>query len=104
MEACRQTIQCRASFFDVSVPELLFGIHTSTTPQVVAVVEAGNQKILQMLNAMQQQDMVLVQQLRQLCEWNVRHFTRQWNLEMRKMDAECPNTFIILQTLILFQT
>ncbi len=96
MQAGRQTIQCRDSDVDVSILKLLFGIHTSTTPQVVAVVEAGQQKILQMLSSMQQQDMVLVQQVRQLCEWNVRHFTRQWNLEMRKMDSECPNTFILL--------
>ena len=36
MEAGWPTIQCRASRFDVSVLKLLFGIHTSTTPQVVA--------------------------------------------------------------------
>jgi len=34
--------------------------------------------------------------LNQLCEWNVRQFTRLWNLEMRKMEAECPNTFYIV--------
>jgi len=103
MEAGRQTVQCRDSDVNVSIPELLFGIHTSTTPQVMAVVEAGQQEILRILSAMQERDTVLttmqsvlIQQVRQLCELNVRYFTRQWNLEMRKMDAECPNTFILL--------
>src|SRR5438445_9213620 len=36
------------------------------------------------------------QRLNQLCEWNVRQFTRLWNLEMRKMEAECPNTFYLI--------
>jgi len=96
MNAGKQSVECPASYLDVSVPELLYGIHSSTTPQVVAVVEAGQQKIVQMLTAMQQRDDLLIEQVKQLCEWNVRHFTRQWNLEMRKMEAECPNTFILL--------
>ncbi len=96
MEAGKQTIECPASYLDVSVPQLLYGIHTSTIPQVMAVVEAGQQRILQMLDAVLERDTMLIQQVKQLCEWNVRHFTRQWNLEMRKMDAECPNTFILV--------
>ena len=106
MEAGRQTIQCRDSDVNVSIPQLLFGIHASTKPRVVAVVEEGQQEILRILHAMQERDTVLttmrsaliqqVQQVKQLCEWNIRHFTRQWNLEMRKIEAECPNTFILL--------
>ena len=96
MEAGKQTVECPASYLNVSVLKLLYGIHTSTTPQVMAVIETGQQRILQMLNSMQERDTVLIQQVKQLCEWNVRHFTRQWNLEMRKMEAECPNTFILL--------
>jgi hypothetical protein len=76
----------------------------------MAVVEAGQQQILQILDMMQpreeqilitlqkqeEQYRVLMQKMQQLCELNVRHFTRQWNLEMRKMEAECPSTFVIL--------
>ncbi len=103
MEAEKLTIECPASYSSVSVPELLYGIHISTTPQVVAVVEAGQQEILRHLTAMQQRDDImqqrndiLIQQVKQLSELNVRHFTRQWNLEMRKIETECPNTFVLL--------
>jgi hypothetical protein len=96
MEAGKQTVECPASYLNVSVLKLLYGIHTSTTPQVMATIETGQQRILQMLNSMQKRDTVLIQQVKQLCEWNVRHFTRQWNLEMRKIEVECPNTFILL--------
>ncbi len=96
MEANKQTVECPASYINVSVPKLLYGIHVSTTPQVMAVVEAGQQEILRRLTDIQQRDDILIQQVKQLCEWSIRQFTRQWNLEMRKIDAECPNTFILL--------
>jgi internalin A len=96
IEVDKQTVECPASYVAVSVPELLYGIHVSTTPQVIAMVAAGQQEILRRLMAFQQRDEVLIQQIKQLCEWSVRHFTRQWNLEMCKMEAECPNTFILI--------
>lgn len=96
MEAGKQTIECPASYLDVSVPELLYGIHTSTMPQVMANVEAGQQKILQVLSDIQQRDAILIQQIQQLCELNARYFTRHWNLEMRKLETECPGTFILV--------
>jgi len=67
------------------------------------VVATGQQEILQHLHIIEsKQDLALHdnsmiwQRLNQLCEWNVRQFTRLWNLEMRKMEAECPNTFYIV--------
>ncbi|WP_201377868.1 COR domain-containing protein [Ktedonobacter sp. SOSP1-85] len=99
MENGRQEVECPKSLVYVSIPTLLYGIHASTAPQVIAVVEAGKQEILRQLATMQQRDdilLMLIQKVSQSCEWNVRNFTRQWNLEMSKMEAECPNTFILL--------
>jgi hypothetical protein len=96
----RETIECRKSFREVIVRDLLYGIHVSTTPQVHTIVAAGQQEILRRLDVLQYQgdyhnDMVL-QRLNLLCEWSVRQFTRQWNLEMHKLEAECPNTFYLV--------
>jgi internalin A len=99
LEHSKQTIQCPASYEDVSVIELLFGLHIATAPQVIARVEEGQQEILRRLRVAKQRDELLlqyVQKVSQLCEWNVRSFTRLWNLEMRKMEAECPNTFFLI--------
>ena len=90
------TIQCPASFKDVSVLELLYGLDTRTAPQVMAKVEEYQQEILRQLSTLHRRDDLLLQQISQLCEWNVRSFTRLWNLEMRKMEAECPNTFFLI--------
>jgi internalin A len=93
LEHGKETIQCPESYEDVSVLQLLYGIHIKTASAVMADVEAGQRKILQQLMVLQQHDTLLLQQVRQLAEWHVRTFTRLWNLEMQKMEAECPNTF-----------
>jgi internalin A len=99
----RETIECRKSYQLVKVRELLYGIHISTTQEVRAVVSAGQQEILQHLHVIEgKTDLLLYdnsmlwQRINQLCEWNIRQFTRLWNLEMRKMEAECPNTFYLI--------
>jgi len=92
----KQTIQCPDSYEDVSVLELLFGLHVGTAPEVMAKVEEGQQEILRRLSEAQQRDELLLQKVSQLCEWNVRSFTRLWNMEMHKMEAECPNTFFLI--------
>jgi len=99
----RETIECRKSYQLVKVRELLYGIHISTTQEVQTVVATGQQEILQLLHVIEgKEDLLLYdnrmlwQRLNQLCEWNVRQFTRLWNLEMRKTEAECPNTFYIV--------
>jgi internalin A len=99
----RETIECRKSYQLVKVRELLYGIHISTTQEVQTVVTIGQQEILQHLHIIESKEDLLLhdnsmlwQRLNQLCEWNVRQFTRLWNFEMRKMEAECPNTFYIV--------
>jgi internalin A len=90
------SIECRASFAEVSVVELLYGIHIVTTPQVQANVEAGYQEILRRLDTLQQSSGLLLQQNNQLRELYERNFTRSWNLEMQKMETECPNIFFLI--------
>jgi hypothetical protein len=75
----------------------------STTPQIHTIVAAGQQEILSRLEVLQSNEDLLLytndmllQRLNLLCEWSVRQFTRQWNLEMHKLEAECPNTFSLI--------
>jgi hypothetical protein len=108
-----ETIQCRESLREVVVRDLLYGLHMSTTPQVRAVVAAGQQEILQRLDSTQHKEdlllssngtlLHLLQRLNQLCEWHVRQFMRLWNFEMQKMGKECPNTFFLIpESIALF--
>ncbi len=108
-----ETIQCRESLREVVVRDLLYGLHMSTTPQVRAVVAAGQQEILQRLDSTQHKEdlllssngtlLHLLQRLNQLCEWHVRQFIRLWNFEMQKMGKECPNTFFLIpESIALF--
>jgi internalin A len=85
-------VQCDESFKSVSVRTLLFGIHESTDDLVLQRLEE-NQQLL--LTLRQGQDLLLEQnaQMRELLN---RNFMRLWNLEMRKMEAECPNTFFLM--------
>ena len=91
----RQTIECPTSFEAISVLELLYGIHIDTAPQVLATV-TEYQEILRRLSILQQKDDLLLQRISQLSEWNIRNFTRLWNLEMSRMESECPNTFFLI--------
>ena len=94
MHARRYQVECAQTFEDVSVPTLLYGIHTSTGDQVSSDIQRGQQKVAQRLDDLQKLDIIL-EKLHQQSEWLVRNFTRQWNFEMQKIEAECPNTFFL---------
>jgi internalin A len=94
MEAKRYKIECPETFIEVSVPTLLYGIHISTDQQIMADIQHGQQEIQQSLKELQKLDIIL-DKLNQQSELIGRNFTRQWNLEMKKIEAECPNTFIL---------
>jgi internalin A len=109
MEVQRHSVECPQSFERVSVPMLLYGIHTSTDPQVMQDIQAGQQKILQQVHGISQDltqlnklDIILnnqselINKLNQQSELIGRNFTRQWNYEMKKIEAECPGTFFLL--------
>jgi hypothetical protein len=94
MKARRYKVECAQTFADVSVPMLLYGIHTSTDEQVMEDLRQGQQKLEKRLDDLQKLDLILGK-LQQQSELLVRNFARQWNLEMKKIEAECPNTFFL---------
>jgi hypothetical protein len=95
MQAKRYKVECPETFTEVSVPMLLYGIHVSTDQQVMADIRQGQQEIRQSLKELQKLD-IIVDKLNQQSELIGRNFTRQWNLEMQKIEAECPSTFFLL--------
>ncbi|GAC1350076.1 MAG: hypothetical protein NVSMB27_29160 [Ktedonobacteraceae bacterium] len=95
MEARRFTIECPESFTDVSVPVLLYGIHTSTDSQVILDIKEGQQRVEKKLDDLQKLDVILGQ-LSQLSELFERNFARQWNLEMHRVEIDCPSTFMLM--------
>ncbi len=95
MEAGIHEVRCQDSLLNVSVLELLYGIHVSTDGQVMADIQQSLEK-LQKLDAVPGMLQILTGKVDQQSELLRRNFTRQWNLEMHKMEAECPNTFVLL--------
>ena len=95
MEADLYSIRCFDNpLVEVSVPEMLYGIHSSTNEQVIVDIQRGQQEIQKQLIALNKLD-ILIEKVDQQSELIGRNFTRQWNLEMSKMEFECPNTFIL---------
>jgi internalin A len=99
MEAGKHKVECPNTFVDVSVPMLLYGIHTSTDQQVMDDIQQGQKKVMNSLDEMKKEDLqmldIILEKVNQQSELIWRNFTRQWNLEMKKLEAECPNTFIL---------
>ncbi len=99
MEAKRYKVECPNTFTDVSVPTLLYGIHISTDQRVMADIQRGQQRAEKILEEMRKEEQhkldIILEQLKQQSELIGRNFTRQWNLEMHKMEVNCPNTFIL---------
>src|SRR5207248_4834036 len=87
--------ECAQTFTDVSVPLLLYGIHTSTDEKIMEDIQRGQQQMAKRLDDLHKLD-ILVEKLNQQSELIARNFTRQWNLEMKKLEAECPNTFFLI--------
>jgi internalin A len=107
MEAKRYRVECPESFSEVSVPTLLYGIHMSTDKQVMSDILHGQETLQTTLNEMwkdEKQGLASLHEalkyqselLKQQSELIGRNFTRLWNLEMKKMEAECPNTFYLI--------
>jgi len=93
MQKGRYEVECPESFSMVSVPKLLYGIHPSTQPQMIADIQQIKSHTAQMLT-MQQETLTRLQQQSQLI---ARNFARQWNFFMqRELDLRCPNQFVIM--------
>jgi hypothetical protein len=101
MKANKHTIECPESFRTVSVLEMLYGIHMSTHEQVIDDIRRDQQKALREQQQMQQTLTLLpeifttLKGLDQLTELVWRQMLRQWNYEMQRREAECPNIFFL---------
>lgn len=103
VEAGKPTIECPASYKDVSVLKLLYGIHMSTDAQVREDIRRLSKEVRNGFTSVQGNTELILQRLGHQSELITRNFLRQWNLEMKKFEAECPGTFLLLpQTLRLF--
>ena len=103
MNKGRSTAECGDSFEPVSVPTLLFGIHYSTNHQFEQqlqelhdTVQQGHHKIEQGHHRIENQLTQMRIELAQGFEHLKRDFSRLWNHQMAKLNAECPNTFLIM--------
>jgi internalin A len=85
------------TFREVWVPTLLYSIHMSTDKQVMEDIQLGVQELKQSHIKEQETLDIILGKLNQQSELISRNFTRQWNLEMQKMEAECPNTFFLIR-------
>ncbi|MGA7732422.1 MAG: COR domain-containing protein, partial [Chloroflexia bacterium] len=77
MERGKPTVECPETFANVPVAEMLFGIHSSTMDEVMIKIDK------------------LLEGHDQLRELITREFARQWNYEMKRLEAECPSTFLL---------
>jgi internalin A len=95
MKRGKLTAECGVSFEEVSVPVLLEGIHYTTDHRVAAKLEETQQTLLQIVEITSENRDLLIQNT-QLSEQLNRSFTRLWNLQMASLNAECPNTFVLM--------
>jgi hypothetical protein len=91
IEKGKHHVECPDTFEDVSVPTMLYGIHSSTTDQVIADLQQMRREMHEQFDALQERE-------RQQSELIGRGFTRQWNFEMQKFETECPGTFYLMPT------
>ena len=96
------TAECNESFEQVSVPELLEGIHYSTDDRVVEKLEK-TQETLELLVKehgtiieITSENQDLLTQNAQMFEQLNRSFSRLWNLHTASLQVECPNTFLLM--------
>jgi hypothetical protein len=96
MEKGRYSVECPETFEQVSVRTLLFGIHESTLDEVMIRIEENTEKIVEGTVQIAENVAVIIRQNEQMSELLNREFTRHWNLEMQKLEAECPSTFFLM--------
>ena len=84
----RPTIECDRSYDQVSVTELLEGIHYTTLDQLGEKVD----RILEVVG----ENRELLLQVRQLSEQSLREQTRMWNVLTKSLFSEAPSVFVIM--------
>ncbi|GCE51081.1 leucine-rich repeat domain-containing protein [Thermosporothrix hazakensis] len=94
-KAKRATVECPESFEEVSVSQLLYGIHPSTDELIMHDLLKGQKQLLRDVHASREETRQLREQLKQMAELLNRNFARQWNFKMKQLEAECPNVFYL---------
>ena len=84
----KPTIECGESYADVSVTELLEGIHYSTLDMIDAKVD----RVLEVVG----QNRELLMEVRQLSEQSLREQARMWNLLTRNLFSDLPSVFVLM--------
>lgn len=88
-QAGKPTIECgERPYADVSVSELLEGIHYTTLDRLDARVE----RILEIVG----ENRELLQQVHQLSEQSLREQTRMWNLLTQSLFSDAPSLFVLM--------
>ncbi|HYO49449.1 MAG TPA: COR domain-containing protein, partial [Chloroflexia bacterium] len=95
MAAGEQSVRCLQTLTDVSVPEMLYGIHMSTHEQVMFEIRESQRRSEAKLGGLDE-IRALLEGGNQLSELIWRELVRLWNFEMKKLEAQCPNTFFLV--------
>jgi small GTP-binding protein len=82
------TIPCFESFEEVSVLEMLFGLHMSTDDMVMA-------ELKELKSTMKEGFADTKDMITDLDELVQRRFTRQFKIEQQREETHCPNTFVL---------
>jgi internalin A len=100
VQAGKRTVECPETFAEVSLLDLLYGIHASTSEQVMQDIARGQAQLQVQVQTgfatQAQANAALLEKVNQQSELIARQFLWQWNLEQRRLEAECPNTFLLL--------
>jgi len=95
----RLEVECDRSYIEVSVTELLEGIHYTTNDRIEARLDE-NIVLTQQLRALITDERYLLlqmqQQNQQMFEQLIRDFARLWNLERQKLGSEIPALFLLM--------
>ena len=81
-------IECPVAMENVSVSELLFGLHLQTQNAVL-------QRIDDLQSAMTEQHGEMLEELKNLRELTQREFTNAYRREQAQLDVRCPNVFVL---------
>lgn len=84
----RATIECSESYEDVSVAQLLEGIHYSTLDLIDAKVD----RVLETVG----RNKKLLLEVRQLSEQSLREQSRMWNLLTHNLFSDLPSVFVVV--------
>jgi len=99
LQANRLTFECPESGLEFDLRKALYGLHAITQAQVSTDLMHLKDDLADLLRSGQQaqsaQLQLILQRQQQLTELSARQFARHWNLEAQKMEAECPNLFLL---------